>query len=292
MKTEDEYLDRRIQQYRDAPNLEALIRGRLAALLDAAGGVPVLDGDLDDFTGDLLTKIGGILGFPREHEVHNQPLVFGFGEDSRMQIVGFGQGGVWEPAADFSAVRVSIDDDDMFRQFLRAHILALSGDASIANITAIAKMLWGDDAGLQSSRNGRYVIATGRDLTLVEGQYWPVYPRLFPVPLGIRVEFHEGPIRVFGFGEGWGGFREVDIVFDDITGKVFGFDPDGVMPWIGGFNEPAYGDGAALYTSEDEYLTEENGEPVVVGQLVAGARICGRSGAPWANPQDTRIHTT
>lgn len=292
MKTEGGYLDRLIQQYRDAPNLKALIRGRLRALIDAADGIPRLSGELDDFTGDLLTKIGGILGFPRSHVVRKVPVVFGFGEASNVQIAGFGQGAVWEPAADFSSVRVSIEDDDTFRHFLKAHILALTDQSVIARVKDVAQHLWGDDAGVQSSRNGRIVIATGRTLTLAEGQFWPIYPRLFPVPFGVRVEFHEGPMRVFGFGEGWGGFREVEIVEDEITGLVFGFDPDGVMPWIGGFQEEAYGDGAALYVSDDEYLTDEDGAPIILGQMYAGARLCGRSGAPWANPQDVRIPTT
>ena len=327
MKTEDGYLDRLIQQYRDAPNLKALIRNRLTAMIDAADGIPRLSGDLDDFTGDLLTKIGGIMGFPRSHVVNKIPRVFGFGEDSSVEIVGFSDTGSWLPAADFSTTRTTIDDDDTYRTFLKAHILSLGDDAKIATINGIAKQLWGEGAGVQSSRDGRIVVATGRDLTTAEGQYWPIYPRLFPVPYGIRIEFHEGPIRVFGFGEGWGGFQELVPVYDDITGKIFGFDPEGTDPTIGGFGEPAYqsetdwgdeehqvtlgdepfllgaegdtytvavgedGQGGALFVGDELYLIDENENPIVVGDLTAGARICGRQGEVWADPQDVRIQT-
>lgn len=328
MKTEDGYLDRRIQQYRDAPKLEALIRWRLRAMLEAADGLPVLSGTLDDFSGDLLTKIGGILGFPRSHVVNKIPRVFGYGESSSMQIVGYGQGGTWLPAADFSSTRTEIADDETYRAFLRAHILSLGDNATLETITLIAKQLWGEGAGLQSSTNGRIVVATGRDLTLVEGQFWAVYPRLFPVPYGVRLEFHEGPVRVFGYGEGWGGYQELNPVYDQITGKIFGYDPDGTDPTIGGYGEPAYaqapdwsdpdylislaegeeiligsedetysiamgsvGHGAALYVDETLYLVDENGLPIVVGEMTNGARICGRQGEVWAEPKDTRIPT-
>lgn len=328
MKTEDGYLDRRIQQYRDAPKLEALIRWRLRAMLEAADGLPVLSGVIDDFSGDLLTKIGGILGFPRSHVVNKIPRVHGFGDASSVQIVGFGEGGTWLPAADFSSTRTEIEDDETFRRFLRAHILSLGNDAKLETITLIAKNLWGDVAGLQSSINGRIVVATGRALTLVEGQFWAVYPRLFPVPYGIRLEFHEGPIRVAGFGAGWGGFQELVPVYDDITGLIAGFDPDGLDPTIGGFEEPAYskdpdwndpdylltfgdgdeiligsedetysmamgsvGHGAALFVDETLYLVDENGLPIVVGTITAGARMCGRQGEVWATPADKRIPT-
>ena len=271
MKTDDEYLARRIHQYRDAPRLEALIRARLQSLRSAVDGMPSLRGTLDDFTGDLLTKIGGILGFPRSHVVNNVPTVFGFGEASNMVIAGFGRGAVWYPAADFGQIRISIDDDDQFRLFLKAHILALNDQATIANVTAVAKLLWGDDAGLQRSRNGQIVIATGRELTAAEGKYWPIFPRLFPVPHGTLISFHEGPMKVFGFGKGWQGFREIDRVIDEVTGKVFGFDPDGVFPHIGGFGELAYGSAEAYDVSVDVFgialetqiLTTEDGDELV-----------------------------
>jgi len=120
-----------------------------------------------------------------------------------------------------------------------------------------------------------------------------LYPRVLPVALGIRVRFHFGEPRVFGFGEGWGGLCEQQIIDDGRTGKTFGFcgDVEG-LEYIGGFCEDWAPDGLIITTeSELEEIVTEDDEPLITGPLYQDAHWACNEGAPWMCEVDVRPYS-
>lgn len=206
----DAYMARLITQYKHSENLKFFIRTRLEAINTAMEAFPdPTKIDVDTNTGELLTLVGKILGFGRIHTVTKDPAIFGFDEDDVYKIVGFDEGGEWLDLADFGQTGLVISDDEYYRKFLKVRQVYLLGKRDVEAVEKCARILWGDDAGVLDSGNGRTVIATGRELTESEKQFWQIYAKIFPVPLGTRAVFHEGDMRVLGFGLGWGEFDEV-----------------------------------------------------------------------------------
>lgn len=210
----EQRIDRVLTQYRESPKLLHVMRVYLGQIADAAiigCAIPTFF-DIETAIGDQLTLIGKRMGFPRCHCVCNIQPVFGFeceGFDDGYQIVGFcDENGSWADCGPFGTSDTCITDDETYRRFLKARRYQMMALFDIASLTTAVQHLFGEQASVLAAEAGRVVIAPGRDLTEGEIALLQIYPRVLPVAPGIRARFHFGPIRVFGFGEGWGGFCE------------------------------------------------------------------------------------
>lgn len=206
-------IDRVLTQYRESPKLLHVMRTYLNQVADVAIATCSIPSffDLDTAVGDQLTLLGKRMGFPRCHCVCNIQPVLGFECEGfgAYQIVGFcDENGSWADCGPFGTSDICITDDEIYRRFLKARRYQMMALFDIASLTAAVRHLFGDQADVLSANNGRIVVAPGRDLTEGEIALIQIYPRVLPVAPGIRVRFHFGPLDVFGFGEGWGGFCE------------------------------------------------------------------------------------
>lgn len=237
-------IDRVLTQYRESPNLLGIIRTHLGQIADVLLSICDLPSffDIDTATGHQLTLIGQRLGWPRCHCVCTvqQPL-FGFADEFCGVYVGgpfssaFGEAfdaAVWVPGSpDYSLAgfcdenstwldcRVSgiseicIQDDDMYRGFLKARRYQMLGLYTHDDLTAALQHIWGPTARIITTNPGEVVLAPGRALTSEEELFLQLVPRVLPVALGISQRYHFGNVQVFGFGEGWGGFCDANSDF-------------------------------------------------------------------------------
>lgn len=208
-------IDRVLTQYRESPNLLHVIRTMLRQVETAYFSVCDLPSffEIDTAVQDQLTLIGKRLGWPRCHCVCTVQPVFGFaceGVPSEYPLAGFCEDGTWLNCADvFGTGTVCINDDEVYRGFLRARRYQILSFYDIQSLTEAIQTLWGATATVLDAGNGRVVIAPGRNLTTAEQALLQLYPRVLPIAPGIRTRFHFGPeTKVFGFGAGWGGFCE------------------------------------------------------------------------------------
>lgn len=218
--TPDEFveqrMDRILTQYRESPKLLHLIRTYLRQIDAAYVSICDLPSffEIDTAVGDQLTLIGKRLGWPRCHCVCIVQPVFGFaceGFPSLMPLVGFCENNIWEACGAFGIGEVCIDDDEVYRGFLRARRYQMLSFYDIESLTDALQAIYGETARVLDAGNGRVVLAPGRDLTVAEDALLQLVPRVLPVAPGIRQRYHFGPeLQVFGFGEGWGGFCDVD----------------------------------------------------------------------------------
>ncbi len=241
-------IDRVLTQYRESPKLLHMIRtylGHLEQVILAICDLPSAF-DIDTAVGDQLTVLGKRLGFPRCHCVCNVQPVFGFaceGTPSIDVIAGFcDDNATWADCGPFGTSDICITDDEMYRGFLRARRYQMLALFNLESLTAAVQNLFGPTATVLDAGVGRVVIAPGRELTAAEMALLQIYPRVLPVAPGIRVRFHFGALKVFGFGDGWGGFCE---------------------DW-----EP---DGLPLMVETGDIIVTENDDPIITGPLTRDA---------------------
>lgn len=284
--------------------------------------------DIDRATGDQLTVLGKRLGWPRCHCVCDVQPVFGFecpGEVSLRPVVGFGGTlatvpfGFCEGTEGFCATvpvswdgcetpdlsraadnstwaacasglsEMCINDDNLYRSFLRVRLRQFNRQFDLQSLEDCLREFFGDRASVLYAGQGRVVAAPGRDLTDAELLMLQLYPRVLPLALGIRLMFHFGEVRVFGFGDGWGGLGEErpDVARAtqafQRTGKVFGFCGD-----FGGFCESWEPDGLPLLTENGEPILDEDGQILYTEALTEDAVWMCREGAPWMCEVDVR----
>lgn len=250
-------------QYRESPNLLHLMRTYLrqvGAAMEAVCQVPSFF-DLDNAVGDQLTILGKRLGWPRCHCVCNIPPVFGFaceGVPSQMIVAGFCDENVtWAACGPFGLSDLCINDDETYRKFLKVRRYQMLSLYDLDSLSEAIKIFWGSTAVVLDAGHGRVVVAPGRDLTATEVALLQLYPRVLPTAPGISIRFHFGPVKVFGFGDGWGGFCE-----------------------------PTFSEGLPLMTEKGDIITTEDGTPIMTGPLTQDA--------PWmcevdVNPYDCAV---
>lgn len=238
-------LRRVLTQYRESPKLLNWLRTclRQVEIVEQAINKMPEHFDLDTAVGDQLTLIGKRLGFPRLHCVCTTQPVFGFlCPTNQTEVLGFCEGVSWASCADFGVAYVAIDDDELYRKFLKVRRYQVLALFDVKSLRAALQIFWGETAKIMDQGRGRVVVTPGRDLTEQEIQVLQLYPRVLPVGLGISVRFHFGSIRAFGFGVGWGGFCDGEAV-----------------------------DGQALLTENDEEILTENDEPLLADNLGIGS---------------------
>lgn len=235
-------VDRILTQYRESPKLLHIIRTylRQVEIIEQAICAMPEAFNLDDAVGDQLTLLGRRMGWPRRHCVCTVQPVFGFDCDDPTQLTpieGLCSTTTWDDCTNTGISYVSVDDDDLYRKMLRVRQYQMTRKFTRAGLEASIKILFGDTAQIMHSGNGEIVIAPFRELTSLEVTFIQLFPRVLPLPLGVRVRFHFGSSQLFGFGVGFLGFCE-----------------------------GSGGDGAPLMTEEDEdeFILTENGLPILV----------------------------
>lgn len=252
-------IDRVATEYRESPNLLHVIRTYLRQVTEAMDAVCAVPSffDLDTAVGDQLTLLGKRMGWPRCHCVCNIQPVFGFaceGIPTSSIVAGFCDDNVtWDACGPFGTSDLCINDDATYRAFLKVRRYQMLNLYDLESLTEAIQTFWGESATVLDAGVGRVVIAPGRELTATEVALLQLYPRVLPVAPGVRIRFHFGPVKVFGFGDGWGGFCE---------------------PWVG--------EGLPLETETGNTLTDENGVDIMTGPLTGDADwMCEVDVAPY-----------
>jgi hypothetical protein len=207
-------VNRVLTQYRESPKFLHMLRTYLRKSVEVLSSLCVLPEmfDLDVAVGDQLTLLGERLGWPRCHCTCVTQPVFGFnckGFYSEYQMTGFCDASqTWLNCGPFSISEICIDDDELYRNFLRVRRYQMMSLYSIDSLTEAIQIFWGPTARVLDAGHGRVVITPGRHLEETELPFLQLYPRVLPIAPGIQVRFHFGVVGIFGFGTGWEGFCE------------------------------------------------------------------------------------
>lgn len=215
-------LSRVITQYREAARLRGMIEVYASAVEDVAGEICAIPDyfDIDTAVGDQLTIIGKRLGWPRAHCVCVTSPVFGFdcaGVASPYDLVGFcDRSSTWVGCGDVGAGMLTLSDDEVYRAFLKVRRYQALGLYDVASLTAAVQIMWGALASVITTPAfvGTVTLSPGRPLTPHERSILPLALRILPIAPGIRPLVHLTASyggRVFGFGDGWGGFCETPL---------------------------------------------------------------------------------
>lgn len=241
-------INRVLTQYRESPKLLHVIRTYLRQVEMAEQAICSLPDyfDIDTAIGEQLTLLGERMGFPRTHCVCEVQPVFGFDCDDDNQygfsILGFCSDATWIECTDLGVSYITINDDELYRRFLKVRRYQMLAYFDRDNLVKAIREMWGPTALILDARNGRVVLAPGRPLEVGEQAVLQLYPRVLPIPLGIRVRFHFGSVNVFGFGDGWSGFCEGDAT-----------------------------DGLPLLTDTDETILTDSDEEILTDNIGIGA---------------------
>ncbi|WP_406858481.1 DUF2612 domain-containing protein [Alsobacter sp. KACC 23698] len=199
-------------QYREATRFLAMARAYLGQLAEAhLSFCEILDHfDIDTAVGDQLTIIGKALGWPRCHCAGQRRPVFGFDcstpscDAPAVPVAGFCEA-EWDCGGpDF--IEFCFTDDELYRRFLKARVIALTGDYRRSGVTAASRALFGEHAAILRETPAVLVIATGRLLSQVEIAIAHLFGQVMPVAPGVRLKIWQSQGPAFGFGAGWGGF--------------------------------------------------------------------------------------
>lgn len=209
----EERMDRVLTQYRESPNLLALIRKDLEQIAESVVATCAIPSKFDilDAVGDQLTILGKLLGWPREHCICVPVPVFGFAcgtSTPNKPIAGLCEGGVWAGCDDAGSGTLRLDDDEVYRGYLLARRYQARKLWDIDSLQAAARHIWGSSATAISLGGARVAIQPGRTLTTLELIQVPVAFRVLPIAPGITPHISYQTGKVFGFGSGWGGLCE------------------------------------------------------------------------------------
>jgi len=207
-------LDLLATQYRESPNLKALMTVYLDALGDVAPAIcDTFTLDIDTAVGDQLTQIGKVLGWDRVQCGGVRPKVFGFEcvdecTSSLAPIGGFCE--TWNGNDCLSDVlfgEFTFTDDELYRRFLKSLVLKYDNDFRRSTLREAIEILFGADATIFNETPGTIGISTGRPLTSDELAITHLFKQVLPVAPGVGVSVYETTgTRPFGFGIGWGEF--------------------------------------------------------------------------------------
>jgi hypothetical protein len=209
-------INRLATQYREAEKLKGLLRNILGGSEESGISLCAVPDffDLDTAVDDQLTILGKWLGFPRCHCVCGvTPPVAGFDCDGDYEgpytLVGFcSPGSSWADCPTFGDGDVCLDDDELYRRYLKVRRYQMLGLYDIASLQLGIRHIWGDTASVADTSVGRVILSPGRPLTADEVAEIPIAFRVFPIAPGIKAFLHNGNGPIAGFGAGWSGFCE------------------------------------------------------------------------------------
>jgi len=212
--TKDAFVEDRIDkvwtQYRESPNLLAILRAAVGQVAEGAIETCSIASKFDilDATGDQLTIIGKQLGWPRCHCICVPVPVFGFGCGTTWPnqiITGLCEGGAWANCSEAGTGDICLDDDEVYRGYLLARRYQARQLWDVDSLQAAAEHIWGPTATVSSLGRMRVVISPGRLLSTLEQMQLPVAFRVLPLSPGITPYISYQTGKTFGFGTGWGG---------------------------------------------------------------------------------------
>lgn len=200
-----------VTQYRESPNLLALMQIYNASLQEVGEAVCQINFDIDTSIGDQLTVIGKVLGWPRTHCAGTRKKTFGFCGDNCIgrtyNIGGFCDDWVCGEQFQLTAGEYEFTDDELYRKFLKSMVLRNDNDYSRTTLIEALKLLFGDGAGILKQTPGHVDVFTGRPLDPLEYEVAHLYHAVLPVAPGVSLGLYETSGGApFGFGVGWGGF--------------------------------------------------------------------------------------
>ena len=206
-------IDKVRTQYREAHKLLGMMRSYLNEIAVLSRTTcEILDHfDIDHAIGDQLTIIGKVLGWPRCHCRGQRRPVFGFACDfdtcevPAIPVAGFCQA-EWDCDGQPDFVEFCFADDELYRRFLKARVITLTGDFTRSGVTAAARELFGPQAVIYRETEGVVGVASPMLLTSVEVSIAHLFPQVMPIAPGIDLHLWHGKGPPFGFGAGWGGF--------------------------------------------------------------------------------------
>lgn len=228
----DDSISKILTQYRESPKLLSVIDHWLQILEEVMIQINSIPDyfDLDTAVGEQLTFIGKRMGFVRTHCVCTTRFVYGI-ETPYCEPKPFIEiAGLCDSSATFidcdenGSGIVTIYDDELYRNCLKVCAYRIGNQYSWDDLTNAIQILFGVNAIIAASGNGRVVIWPGRAITNEEFVLLQVYARILPVAMGIKIFFHLGVNRIAGIGTGWGGFCELisegDNVVDSLGNNV------------------------------------------------------------------------
>jgi hypothetical protein len=175
-KVIDDGLSRLRTQYRESPNLIAVIRHGLEQIADVGDAICNIpeEHEILSGVGDQLTNVGNRLGWPRCHCV--------CGNTNLCQ-----------------------SEDEVYRSHLLARRYQVLRLFDVSSLQAAAEHLWGEFASVRNLGGAQVAVGPGRVLTASETEQIQLAFRVLPIAPGIQpfLETTTGPI--WGFGEGWAG---------------------------------------------------------------------------------------
>lgn len=227
-------LGRIATQYREAEYLRGYMQAVLGQVEEAALAICAIPSffDINTAVGEQLTFLGKRMGFPRCHCVCDPSPVIGVAcadTPSLFPIGGFCDGSTWLECE--GVAELCLVDDEVYRAHLFARRYQMLGLFDIESLGAALKAVWGPTAWVPQAKNGKVVVAPGRDLTTAEAQRLLVTLRAIPVAPGIGIAMHFGAAPIAGFGEGWAGF--CDAVPQDPVFGVACADTPSARPIVG-----------------------------------------------------------
>jgi len=213
LKSVDDHLSQVITQYRESHNLLGLIRIYLQEVKNAQNALCEIPDffDIDTATGDQLTILGKVLGFPRAQCKGQKVSKFGFSSQTTIYsnrsipVAGFSEG-YWQGSKSRNYGSYILDSDDLYRSFLKSRIISLDNRVEREWLAIATQELWGGNAGVLDSGVGYVSVFTGRLLTNEEISISHLYEEVLPISLGVKLKIYESEGLPFGFGCGWGGF--------------------------------------------------------------------------------------
>lgn len=206
-------LGRVLTQYRESPNLLAVIRHGLEQITEVTEAICAIPSkfEIDSSVGHQLTCLGERMGWPRAHCVCTTEPLFGFdcgGAGINQTIVGFCEEGTWENCAANGVGELVLSDDEVYRGYVLARRYQARQMWDIDSLQAAAQHIWGPTATITNLGRARVAVAPGRALTEREERELPLAFRVLPFAPGISTFLDRTAGPVFGFGTGWSGFCE------------------------------------------------------------------------------------
>lgn len=193
-------------QYSESTNLRELVRIFVAQLEESECNLADLCVllDCDNATGEQLTAIGEIVGWPRTHCSAQCTVSFGFAcpgtsECDNENILGWCSG-EWLCGTQESATKdYTFTDDELYRSFIKAKIAARFATGTTTEVLATAQALLGPDTCLGNVQNGETQIIAPRLLTSEEKSIIELIRRILPVSLAGTATINESDGPPFGF---------------------------------------------------------------------------------------------
>ena len=194
------YLDQLICQYRSSPNIVAVLTAVLNQLECSEEALARLCDclDVDTATGDCLTFIGTLVGWPRTHcaaQCGSFLRTICDPDDADNTVLPLCEARLLCSAnTNLSSGRTDYTfvDDDLYRRFIKAQIQANNSIGTASEVLSVARLLFDDDAVcLAGIENGVVRVFVPRLLTAVERSIIELIYRILPVAIGGEVQIFE-----------------------------------------------------------------------------------------------------